>query len=111
MLRFLPLVLIISTDAANPTTTATVSCPNEPTSPQCTSTGGDCVTDVGGQTVTGTCSMDSTDRCWFCDTTTTNPCPDEPVNTAGIAYCTAVDDDCVDDTGVTGTCDYGTGSN
>eukprot|EP01083_Nonionella_stella_P253342 871796_1 len=95
----------------NPTTTATVSCPNEPTSPQCTSTGGDCVTDVGGQTVTGTCSMDSTDRCWFCDTTTTNPCPDEPVNTAGIAYCTAVDDDCVDDTGVTGTCDYGTGSN
>eukprot|EP01083_Nonionella_stella_P100923 285337_1 len=96
---------------ANPTTTATVSCPNEPTSPQCTSTGGDCVQDVGGQTVTGTCSMDSTDRCWFCDTTTTNPCPDEPVNTAGIAYCTAVDDDCVDDTGVTGTCDYGTGSN
>eukprot|EP01083_Nonionella_stella_P253340 871787_1 len=99
----------------NPTTTAAATtsdpCPDEPTSPQCTSTGGDCVTDVGGQTVTGTCSMDSTDRCWFCDTTTTNPCPDEPVNTAGIAYCTSVDDDCVDDTGVTGTCDYDTGSN
>eukprot|EP01083_Nonionella_stella_P100921 285327_1 len=88
----------------NPTTTATVSCPDEPVDPatgvaSCTSTaGGSTSCSVSG--VSGTCSMDA-DGCWFCDPIT-DPC-------VGVSYCTTYGDQCdVQGTGEIGSCQYDT---